>query len=366
MASFIGKKEVPLDAAVSLARELLAKARAPVIAGPGADTDGMRAALLLAARAGAAVDFCRAPGSMNLVRAMIDKGLLFTTPRETRARADVLLLIGPSIARCEAIADILDGQPVLSAGDGAKRSVLWLCPARNAEELSRHDMLVADADPGAIHGIIAMLSAAIGSRPLDADGFGGLYKQDYEEIAGRLITARFGVIAFSPRDLDALAIEALFAFAEKLGASTRVTLLPLALDEGAQTAQLLTAWTTGLPPRLGFARGHPEFDPWRFDAARLSQAGECDCLLWVSPLVPKAPDWKAEIPTIAIVAPGTVFARAPDILIEAAAGGPDAGSALFNARLQALMPLRAAAAGGLPSVASVLEALIGPVEAQAA
>jgi formylmethanofuran dehydrogenase subunit B len=366
MAAFIGKTEVPVEAAASRARELLGAWRMPLVAGLGADVAGMRGALRVAAALGASVDFCRAPGSTHLLRAVIDRGLMFTTPREARIRADVLLMIGPSIAGSEAIIDILQGQPVLSAGDGAKRDVLWLCPASGEGALTGFDLPVVDAEIGAIHGILALLSAAMRSRPLAIDRFGGLFRQDYEEIAGRLITARFGVLAFAPEDLDALAIEALLAFAEKLGAATRVTLLPLIGDAGAQTAAMVSTWTTGFPPRLGFARGYPEFDLWRFDAARLSQSGECDGLLWLSPLAAKGPDWTADMPTIAITQLGTVFARAPEVLIETALPGADAPSELFSPRHQTLVSTPALPGAAHPSPAVVLDMLLGQREARAA
>jgi formylmethanofuran dehydrogenase subunit B len=366
MAAFIGKREAPLEAAIARASEMLVPCRMPLVTGLGADVAGMRSALRLAARLGGAVDFCRAKGSTHLLRALIDRGLMFTTPREARNRADVLMLVGPTVGRSDAIINILEGHPVLSAGDGAKRDVLWLCPANAADELSRFDMLVAEAQFIDIHGILAMLNAAIRSRPMQAEGFGGLYRQDYEEIAGRLITARYGVIAFSPEDLDALAIEALFAFAEQLSSATRVTLLPIITDAAAQTAALVSAWSTGLPPRLGFARGYPEFDFWRFDAERLSRSRECDALLWLSPFDARGPNWKADMPVIAITRPGAVFERAPDILIETEIPGSDGHSEIFSDRFQALVAAPPVPGSAHPSPGAILERMLGHMEARAA
>jgi formylmethanofuran dehydrogenase subunit B len=366
MAAFIGKKEVPFEAAISRIGELLASARMPLIAGLGADVSGMRAVFRLAAQLGGAVDFCLAPGATNLLRPLLDKGLMFTTPREVRNRADVLMLIGPAMARAEAIPDILDGHPELSAGESARRDVLWLCPGGATEALSRFDMLVADADLTAIHGILAMLNAAVRSRPLKEDGFGGLSGGDYEEIAGRLLTARFGVIAFSPEDLDPLAIEALSAFAEKLGEATRVTLLPLMTHAGGQTATLVSSWTTGFPPRLGFARGFPEFDFWRYDAERLCRSGEADMMLWLSPFEARAPEWKTDIPVIALTRPGAVFSRAPEIIIETEIAGADSPTEMFSPRHQILQPLEPKAGSGAPAPHVIIERLLTGFEARAA
>jgi formylmethanofuran dehydrogenase subunit B len=367
MAAFIGKKEVPFEAAILRMRELLGSARMPVIAGLGADVAGMRAVLRVAAQLGCALDFCRTPGATNLLRPLMDKGFMFTTPREARSRADVLMLVGPSMGRAEAITDILEGQPELSAGESARRDVLWLCPNGATDTLSRFDMLVADADFSAIHGILATLNAAVRSRHIGEDGFGALSGGDYEEIAGRLLTARYGVIAFSPEDLDPLAIEALAAFAEKLGHATRVVLLPVITHGAGQTAALVSSWTTGFPPRLGFERGYPEFDLWRYDAERLCRTGEADALLWLSPFEARAPDWKADIPVIALTRPGAVFARAPEIIIETEISGVDGPAELFSARYQILQPLEARPGGmAAPTPAAILEQLLSHLEALAA
>ena len=91
-------------------------------------------------------------------------------------------------------------------------------------------------------------------HPVPAQGFGGLAADAYEDIAGRLITARYGVIVFSPGDLDRLAMEALLNFAQTLNKTTRAALLPVGgrrgradfcpgrrLDDGVTAAQRLYA-----------------------------------------------------------------------------------------------------------------------------
>jgi len=366
MAAFMGKKEVPLETALVRASEVLMLSRMPVISGLGADVAAMRAAMRLAAQLGGALDFCRGPASMNLLSAAMDKGLLFTTPQEARSRADVLLLLGPGVGRSEAIVSVLEGQPALSAGEGARRDVLWLCPNGANASLARFDVAVAEADIGAIHGILGMLNALIRSRPMEQAEFAGLSRQDFEEMAGRLMTARFGVIAFSPQDLDPLAIEALVGFAHKLSQATRVTLLPVVHDVAAHTAALVSAWTAGFPPRLGFSRGYPEFDFWRFDAARLTQSGECDALLWLSPFEAKGPDWRADIPVIAVMRPGAVFARAPEIIIETGVPGVDIDAEIYSGVLQTLLAASASRRTSALCPAAVLDRVLAHLEILAA
>ena len=48
----------------------------------------------------------------------------------------------------------------------------------------------------------------------------------------------------------------------------RIVAVPAATRaDGA--ASLASTWMTGFPLRTGFARGRPEFDPWRFEVARM-------------------------------------------------------------------------------------------------
>ncbi len=366
MTAVVGKAEVPLDSALDKAAGILTDCKMAVVAGPGTDVAGTRAALRLAARLGGAVDFCRDRGLLDYYSVMADRGVSFTSPREVRDRGDVLLLIGPAAGRSQTIAQIMTGRPVLSAGDSAVRDVLWLCEGGAGNALSSDDVMKLGGDVAAIHGILGVLNAALRGRPIPADGFGGIDRAAYEEVAGRLMTARFGVIAWSSEDFDALAMQSLLNVVDFLNQSTRVTTLPLAGPAPAQTAALVSTWTTGFPPRVGFARGYPEYDPWRFDAARLVTGGECDALIWVSSFEAAAPGWKADLPTIAITAPGTVFNRAPEVAFRTAIPGVGADAELYSEKMQTLIHAAATEPAALSTPAAVLEGILNRLEAAAA
>ena len=67
-----------------------------------------------------------------------------------------------------------------------------------------------------------------------------------------------------------------------LNRKSRASTLHLPASESGWGSALASAWMTGFPLRTSFARGFPEFDPWRFDVARMIAAGEADLHLWVS------------------------------------------------------------------------------------
>src|SRR5690606_21654344 len=132
----------------------------------------------------------------------------------------------------------------------------------------------------------------------------------------------------------------------------RASLLPLTSATGAQTAAQVSNWMTGLPPRTGFMRGVPDYDPWRFDAARMVEAGECDALVWLSSFEAAAPPWKTRLPLIAITPPGANFSRPPEVLIETAIPGAQADAEFWSETAGALVAVKAAAASSAPTAAA--------------
>ncbi|WP_088343708.1 MULTISPECIES: hypothetical protein [Rhodomicrobium] len=362
MAVRLGKAQATAESALAEAARILAGSRLALLTGTGSDVAGARAALRLAERIGGAVDFRRDPALLALDALMAERGLIFTTPAEARARADSLLLIGPGVARSAMLAQVLKGTPLLAAPDGAERTTLWLCPGSAADTLPGFGIQDYGGDLSAIHGILALLNAAMRGHPAPGQGFGGLAPGIFEDIAGRLITARYGVVAFSPADLDALAMEALLSFVQALNQTTRAALLPVSSDAGTQTFAHVSGWLTGFPPRTGFMAGAPDYDPWRFDATRLIECGECDALLWLSSFEASAPPWRTKLPLIVICPPGAQFVRPPEVLIETAIPGNEADAEFWSEASQSLVAVKAAGPTGGLTAAAALTGILDRLE----
>src|ERR1700751_2015464 len=97
--AWIDGRPVVLQAAISEAAKLLAACRAPVLAGLGTDIAGPRAVIALAQRLRGAVDHIHAGTILRDLAVTREAGMMVTTPNEARLRADVLLLIGPSLEK---------------------------------------------------------------------------------------------------------------------------------------------------------------------------------------------------------------------------------------------------------------------------
>jgi formylmethanofuran dehydrogenase subunit B len=305
--AWIDGRPVELQAACAEAARLLDASRLPVIAGLGTDVGGARAAIALAQRLGAVVDHMNSDALLRDLDVVRDAGMMTTTPSEARRRADVLLIAGPMPA---------GAWPALSPGD---RQILRLCPGRSVQRESAHDVKsrTIGRDAHDLPALLAALRACVARRP-----FGKLRipAKTIAAAAAQLEAARFGVAVWSAAQLDTLTIEMLCGLVKDLNATTRFSGLPLPPGDNAMGVLETCGWMTGFPMRTGFGRGFPEHDPWRFDARRLVESGEADCVLWISAGRAAAPPWDRDLPTIALTGDGASFRRRP--LVHVAVGRP--------------------------------------------
>ena len=330
--AWIDGSPVAFEVAIEEAARLLGVSRLPVIAGLGTDVAGTRAALMLAQQVGGVVDHMHSTALLRDLDVAREAGIMITTPNEARLRADVLWLIGP------ASAGWLDSF-VRPAPDiqGRERRIVWLCPPREREKLARRDVPMESIGvrPAELPALLAALRARIAGRPSRKIS---VAENKIDAMATTLKAARFGVAVWSAAEFDPLAIEMLCGIVKDLNAETRFTGLPLPPGDNAAGVLQTCGWTAGFPMRTGFGRGHAEHDPWRFDARRLVESGETDCVLWVSAYRPEPPDWDTKVPTIALTAEGVRFRRSPRVHIVVGRPGVDHDAVEYLAAAATLAP----------------------------
>ena len=318
--AWINSRPEALSAAFAEAAGMLEASRLPLIAGLGTDIAGARAAIGLARRIGAAVDHMNSDALLRDLDVMREAGVMLTTPNETLVRADTLLLVGPGAAgawhELSARLSGRTGRP--DASDRTGRRIFCLCPERGGE--IGHGFISLGRGAGELPVLLAALRARVNGRAIDR---GGSSSWDVESLAGALKAARFGVAVWSAADLDPLAIEMLCGMVNDLNATTRFAGLPLAPASNAVGVLAACGWMTGFPLRTAFGRRDPEHDPWRYDATRLVDSGECDCVLWISAYPAPPPPWRADPPMIALAAPDAKFQTIPRIRIAVGCPGHD-------------------------------------------
>jgi len=313
--AWIDGRPVELQAACAEAARLLQQCRLPVIAGLGTDVAGARAAIALAQRAGAVVDHMHSEALLRDLDVMRDAGMMTTTPGEARLRADVLLLVGP--LPDDSLPQLLSAKP-----DKGERTVIWLCPKRALPRgpVFGGKMQTVDRSPDRLPTLLAALRAAVAGRPV---GAAPIAVKTNQSVADQLKAARFGTAVWSAATLDSLTLEMLCGLIKDLNAKTRFSGLPLPPDDNASGVLQVCGWMSSLPPRTGFARAFAEHDPWRFDARRLVDSGEADCVVWISAYRPTPPPWTRGVPTIALTGDGARFPHRPRVHVLVGRPGVD-------------------------------------------
>jgi formylmethanofuran dehydrogenase subunit B len=344
---------VTLDEAYGHAARILAQAKFPVVAGLGADVAGARAAILLAERLRGAFDHLASDEILADLDTMRSFAMFATTPNEARLRADVLLLVGPGLTeRWPGLFERLAPQKPVHFG-GAARKIIWLGPKAGEDKLAGVEVETLPVPAIVLPSLLAVLRARVGGRPVKLDA---AVLQKIDACAETLKGAKFGVAVWSAGTLGSLGVEALQSLVSDLNATTRFSGVPLGARAGAAGVNQIAGWMTGFPPRTGFGRGHPEHDPWRFDARRLVDSGEADAALWISAYENEAPNWtRTDVPLVTLAPKGAEVARG--VYIEVGQPGETHDAIEFAQEATTFVSRAAKSPGEAPSVADALKAI---------
>ncbi len=342
MTAWIDGQAVERDAAVAAAAELLAGARSPLVAGLCADAAAVQAAFDLARTVGASVDPAAGAAVYADLGALASVGAMATTPAEARGRADLVLVVGQAPWTAGLVRDLAADDPVRGRASGRPRTLATL--GGTGDGAVRHVAYPAGeagipAAIGLLRGLVA--GRVAGSHPL-------------ADLAARLRDALYGVIVYDPAEIGALGAEMLTGLVKDLNETTRCFALALGDAHQGRTAMQVAAWSTGQGPRVGFGRGRPEHDPWRFDSGRQVAAGEVDAALWLAALPAPLPAWTRTVPSVALL--GTPTGSEARIVIAVAVPGETAGAALWHPGRAAIAwhEAGAPAAAAAPDAAAIL------------
>jgi formylmethanofuran dehydrogenase subunit B len=363
MKSYVGGVAAPLNAAAAAAARLLEDARLPVIAGLATDVAGARAAIALAERLRGAYDHLAGEVLLRDLDVMRQAGRMLTTANDVRLRADCVLFVGPKLqASWPDLLKRLDlaASPRLSEVKGA-RKIFWLGPGRG--EAAEAGATEIAATPAALPQAVANLRAAVLERKTRSSGTA---ERKLKELAAQLKAAHFGAVVWSAESLDKLTIEMINGLIVDLNQKTRFSSLPLVPGMNAYGVVQTSGWMTGFPMRTGFGRGYPEQDTWRFDANRMVEAGEADAALWISAYEAEAPQWKREVPLIALATPQTRFAYPPRVRIDVGSPGKDHDAVEYARDIATFTFTKAKSATNAPRVAEVLGLIDGHLKKESA
>jgi len=354
----IGGRPATADAALEAAAKLLKKSRQPLIGGLGTDVDGMRAALALAERCGAILDHLHGRALLNNLRVLQSRGQAMTTLGELRNRADLVVLVGASInedfhglaRRCLRPADALLPERL------ARRRILHLGPTARLPQQAGVD---AQSLPCRDDELLETINAVRALRAGRITRLKGRRRQLVATLVERIAAADYAVFVWAPGQLGGdgdLVIGAVCDLIADLNRTQRAAGLALGGNDGAQSAMATTAWHTGYPLQISYAGATIEYDPLRFDTARLLAAGAVDALLWISSFNP-LPAPATDLPLVVLGLPGTSVRAAASVFLPIGTPGLDHGGRLARTDGVITLPLTQLRELGLPSAASLLTAL---------
>lgn len=345
---------VSLDAALDAAALRLGQSKLPLFGGLATDVAGMRALYRLANVRGAIFDHARGDAIMHGLRALQDRGSIFTTLAEIRNRADLIVCIGTDAVgnfpeffrRATAVTPESGPGRVVFVGAGKVEAVPGL-------EGHVVDCITPGGD---LFDAAAMLAALAAGRRVPVPD------PDLACLADAMRAARYCVVVWEPARLPAqgaLIAEAVLRIVTSLNRSTRAGAFALGGVDGGQTANAVLTWLSGLPLRTRVGPLGLDHEPIKYAAVRLLGDHAVDCVLWVASMTPELAPPVTDLPVVVLGHPGLagVVARPGIVFIPVATPGLGASGHLFRADGVVALPLERMCEQGLPGVADVAAAL---------
>ncbi len=285
----LGRREVALPEAIGAAGGALLNARAPFVYGLRlSSVETARRAARLAAALGASLDIEGSETIQADLLALQTFGLPGATFGEVRNRADVLLLwrCDPRLTQARFFSSP-PGTPLSEAG---ARSTIVVPGGRNGASATGSGSpagahLLLPVRAGSDLEVILSLRALLAGNAPAGKNIGGVPVDDLSRVAGRLRSARYAAIVWSPSATaaeDGSAVAAALALlARDLNRAGRGAARPLGAGGNVAGAMAALLGATGYPRAVGFATGAARFAPGEFDASRMIGDRRTDVTLLV-------------------------------------------------------------------------------------
>ena len=361
-----GGKNVSLDAAIQHAAELIGNAKLPMYGGLATDVEGMRAVLAIADRTGGVVDHAFSEAQYRNFKVMQTTGWITTTLTETRNRADRFIIAGSDVHTLhprffERIVSAPDSMFHVTA---PKRTVVFIGKGldRSGAEGSRIGEVIGLACPDERAGdVVALLRARLRGFRVKPPKTLGVTLKEIDALAERCRNAAYGVVVWAPPTLNfpyaELAVEQFTGLVKDLNLTTRFAGLSLGGAEGAITAAAVCGWQSGYPLRISYANYAPDYDPYRWNIARMLKEGEGDLLVWIASISPDFVPPATKVPTVVLGTPGLALKSVPSVFIPIGTPGLDHAGRLVRVDNVVSLPLKNLGRAELPPAADVLSAI---------
>ncbi len=357
-------KPTTLDHAILAAAQILARAKAPLIAGFGTDVAGARATLALADRIGAVVDHMNMPAKLRNILTLQNSGWITTTLAEIKNRADFVLIIGSSVLTRfpRFLERVVTPSDTMFAGNPALRKIVLLGDTTTLATSFSSGAQTLHCSHASLARLVPALRALANGQRLDSHHLAASDVKILNELADSMKHARYGVIAWAAPDFDfphgELTIQTLAELIKDLNQTIRFAGFPLGGSDGDFSANGTQTWQAGLPLRSRYGKQGLDFDPYRNSAEKLIAANEVDALLWISSFNAARLPPATNLPQVVLGPPSMTFTGEPDVFIPVGTPGIHHAGHFVRADKVVVMRLDKHAENSLASVATIATRLL--------
>ncbi len=358
-------RETSLEAACARSAEILAASHFPLVAGLGCDLVGAKAAVSLAESIGAVIDHAASDAMFKNLLPLQDKGWMATTFAEIKNRADLVILAGTDVvSRFPRFFERFVWNTDSLFGPKHPPDIVYLgggFDTRAGHSPDGKAPTVINCDTLRLAELFQALRAVYRGRTLQAAEVAGASIASLEVLAQKIKGAKYGALVWAVADLEGphgdLAVQAMCDLVTEINETSRFSCVPLGGSENALGVQQVCTWQEGFPLRTSFAGGVATYDPYLNSWRRLLDSGEADAVLWVSAFKGGSLPFETKVPTIVLGAPGTAFAREPEVFIPVGTPGVDHAGHVIRSDAVTSLPLHQLRPTELPRAADVLRAI---------
>ena len=359
-------KKVSLDEAIQAICNILKKTRTPLFAGLGSDAGGIRQIMHLADKTGAVVDHMHSNALIRNTLVLQDLGWIMTTLAEIKNRADLIIFAGTDATNFPRFFErVVWNDHLMYKVKQKDRQIVYIGDKLNTKSgisPTGKRPTVLNCKNDQIGEIISSLHAMVAGASIDVNEVAGIKIKTLETLAEQMKSASYGVIVWSPADLDIphaeLTIQNFCEIVKYMTRITRFAGFSLAGNDGATTANSICAWQSGYPLRVNFNKGYPDYDAHRYSTRNVLKNKEVDAIMWVSSFSSSINPPRASIPTIVLATPDTKLNFKPDVFIPVSTPGVDHTGQLFRTDSVVALPLKKVRQSPYTSVGSVIKQVI--------
>ena len=359
-------KNVPLSDAINAICDILKKSHNPLFSGLGTDVGGMRQAMHLADKTGAIVDHMHGNALIRNSLVLQDLGWITTTMSEIRNRADLIIFAGTDATNFPRFFErAIWNKKSMFKLKNEQRQIVYIGEQLDSKagiNPNGKRPTTLNCKTEQIGEVISGLHALVTGATLDVNEIAGIKIKTLESLAEQMKTAKYGVIIWSPAELDIphaeLTIQNFCEIVKYLTRFTRFAGFSLGGDDGATSANSVCAWQSGYPLRVNFNKGYPDYDAQRYSTQNVLKNKDVDSLLWISSFSSNVKPPRASIPTIVLGTPDTKLNFKPDIFIPVSTPGVDHSGQLIRTDSVVSLPLKKVRQSPYASVSSILKQVI--------